>query len=290
MTKPDLGPNFRVLERVPLTADFAELEGWKWLVSDDVVHDMSEILAIVDFETTGLDKRKDEVIEMGLVLVGVHGQDNLTILGVGNWLNQPTQPISAEVTEITGITAEMVAGKALDMRVIREILAYAEGMVAHNADFDRGFFDRYFGEAALPWYCTSKGGDIDWKLLGQKSAGLENLLTAHGYFYDAHRAVIDCIATAFLLRLREDALGMMFDRGLKTQFRIKAIGAPFSVKDQLKEAGYRWNIEEKHWWIQTANYEEKDKQLAFLNDLYFCGKQYAEIEQILPIDKYRSGK
>lgn len=285
---PDLGPDFRVLRRVPLTSQFANLEGWQWLVSDDVVNDMSEVLAIVDFETTGLDKRRDEVIEMGLVLIGIHGQDNVTILGVGDWFNQPEKPITEEITRITGITAEMVAGKSLPVSVIRELIDYADGMVAHNADFDRAFSDRFIGDVFLPWYCTSKGGDIDWKELGQNSAGLENLLTAHGYFYDAHRAAIDCLATACLLQERPDAVGMMYDRGSRLQFRIKAIGAPFNVKDQLKEAGYRWNTDDKYWWIQASSFQEKDEQIAFLDSLYFGGKQYAEIETITPLDKYRS--
>lgn len=284
---PDLGPDFRILQRVPLTSRFARLEGVGWLVSPEHLARVGSALAIVDFETTGLNKHTDEVLEMGLVLVSRLSGD---VLAVGNWLNQPTKPISAEITEITGITDEMVAGKSLQLQEIKSLLRHADGIVAHNADFDRAFFDRYLGDINLPWYCTSKGGDIDWKELGQKSSGLENLLIAHGYFYDAHRAVIDCIATAFLLEMRPDAMAMMFDRGNKTSYRIKAIGAPFSVKDQLKEAGYRWNTDEKHWWILVIGDDEKAKQLDFLNSLYPNASRYAGIDQISPIDKYRSSK
>jgi DNA polymerase-3 subunit epsilon len=288
MDNPDLGPDFRVLKRVPNTRPFADLQGWQWTITDALDHGFKEVIAVIDFETTGLNKVFDEVIELGIALIGIT-DTGIELIGVGDWLNQPSKPISAEVTELTGITNEMVAGKMIDFARIKETyLANANSMVAHNADFDRAFHDRYFGNANKPWYCTSKGGDIDWKALGQKSAGLENLLIAHGWFYDAHRAVIDCIATAHLLSIRPDALSMMLERGNRTGFKIKAYGSPFSKKDDMKARGYRWDGDDKVWWIIVSGDEAREAELAALDALYFNASGSATVSTILPTEKYSS--
>ena len=70
----------------------------------------------LDLETTGLDPAKDEVIEIAMVPF-TYGVDNGRIYEVGvpfQRLRQPSVPISPEITALTGISNEMVAGRKVD--------------------------------------------------------------------------------------------------------------------------------------------------------------------------------
>jgi DNA polymerase-3 subunit epsilon len=105
----------------------------------------------VDTETTGLDHRRDEVIELAMVrfTYGIDGRVSF------EKLRQPSRPIPDAVTALTGISNEMVAGKKLHPA---EIVAYADSadlICAHNAAFDRGFLE---GLSDLfvrkPWACS----------------------------------------------------------------------------------------------------------------------------------------
>jgi DNA polymerase-3 subunit epsilon len=67
---------------------------------------------VVDVETTGLDHQRDEIIELAMTPFN-YGLDG-TIFSVGDsfqGLRQPSEPIAPEITAITGITNEMVAGQ-----------------------------------------------------------------------------------------------------------------------------------------------------------------------------------
>ena len=69
----------------------------------------------VDAETTGLDPVRDEIIELAMVpfTYGLDGQ----VYAVGEpfqQLREPSKPIPAEITAITGIDHAMVAGKRID--------------------------------------------------------------------------------------------------------------------------------------------------------------------------------
>jgi hypothetical protein len=68
---------------------------------------------LIDLETTGLDTTSDEVIELGLVKFAYLADDRVAhVVDTLGAFNEPTKPIPPEVTELTGITAEMVAGIA----------------------------------------------------------------------------------------------------------------------------------------------------------------------------------
>jgi DNA polymerase III epsilon subunit-like protein len=58
--------------------------------------------------------------------------------------NEPSGLIPAEVTALTGITAEMVAGHKIDEAAVSSFVADAVIVIAHNAGFDRKFAERYW--------------------------------------------------------------------------------------------------------------------------------------------------
>ncbi len=84
--------------------------------------------------------RRDEVIEIGMVAF-VHDADGRVgpVVGAPSQLRQPSIPIPPEITKLTGISDDMVAGQVLDLGAVRALLAPASLVIAHHAMFDRPF-------------------------------------------------------------------------------------------------------------------------------------------------------
>ena len=148
---------------------------------------------VVDVETTGLDPQRDEIIELAMTPFN-YGLDG-TVFSVGDsfqGLRQPSEPIAPEITAITGITNEMVAGQIIDPAAVATFAAPASLVIAHNAAFDRRFLERFNDVfSTKPWACSLS--QIDWAAEGFEGTKLAYLAQAAGFFYDRHRAMHDCL-------------------------------------------------------------------------------------------------
>jgi ATP-dependent DNA helicase DinG len=93
-------------------------------------------LAFIDLETTGFDRRRDEIIEVGVVLT--KGPE---IIDRFSTFVRPSCPVPAETTQLTGITQEDVATAPVIEGVIATLADFigTRDLVAHNACFDRDF-------------------------------------------------------------------------------------------------------------------------------------------------------
>ena len=183
-------PDYRVLRRLDLTHVGEALAGGRCAHA-----------VVLDTETTGMDAATDKVIELALVKfeydrrAGAVGR----VLEVYDGLEDPGRPIPPESTAIHHITDEMVAGKRLDEVAIERLLDGVGVVIAHNAGFDRPFVERRLPSfAALPWACSLR--EVPWDALGLGGAKLEYLAYRYGFFFEGHRAEIDCRALLEVLR------------------------------------------------------------------------------------------
>src|SRR5215472_2953476 len=78
------------------------------------------VAAVVDVETTGTDPDRDKIIEVGICLFEYERQSGRVyrVLGASQWLEDPGISIPPEITKITGITDETVAGHRTDDRAL----------------------------------------------------------------------------------------------------------------------------------------------------------------------------
>ena len=232
----------------------------------------------LDLETTGLDPARDEIIEIALVPF-TYGRTSGRIYAVGaafQGLRQPSQPIPARITELTGLDDALVAGKSIDPDDVARFVAGSSLVIAHNARFDRPFAERFcpaFASAA--WACSLT--QVPWQDEGFAGGRLEYLATSAGFFYDAHRATDDCLAAIELLARTLPksgvlALQRLLEAARKVTCRVWAENAPFDLKDQLKARGYRWSDGSdgrlRAWFTDVAD-DDLPAELDFLRkDIY----------------------
>ncbi|GBR28094.1 3'-5' exonuclease [Gluconobacter japonicus] len=231
----------------------------------------------VDLETTGLDPRQDEIIEIGMVPF-IYRIDGLLLgtLPAFSRLREPSIPVPAFVQDLTGLTPERLAGHTISPDEVAAFASDASLVIAHNAAFDRPFLERFCPAFVnKPWACSME--DIPWDQAGFEGRKLGHLGLQAGFFFDGHRAVDDCQAAIALLGHtgfpeNRSALSLLLERARTVWTRLWAEYAPFELKDTLKARGYRWNDgsdgRPKAWFIDRPP-EEVEEEVRFLrSDIY----------------------
>lgn len=91
---------------------------------------------IIDLETTGLDPTFDEIIEVGAIRVR-----NGDVTDTFSSLVKPEKEVDAFITEITGITNEMLADAPSISEIFPDFLSFVSNdiIVGHNVNFDINF-------------------------------------------------------------------------------------------------------------------------------------------------------
>lgn len=177
------------------------LEGY--LIDDEVDlivgatdYGLDETFVVFDIETTGFSYHKDTIIEIGAVKV-----EKGVVTERFSQLINPLRPIPPEISELTGISEDMVSDQPSLEEVLPRFMAFIEGapVVAHNANFDCSFIRYYCEKLALPF--TSLIVDtLALSRLLLTDIKKHNLKAVTKYLKivlnDHHRAVADAEATA----------------------------------------------------------------------------------------------
>ena len=117
------------------------MEGY--LVNDtvNIVHNIENTnldseFVVFDIETTGLNPKYDDIIEIGAVKV-----KNRQVIDSYSTFVSIDRKLPEKIIELTSITDDMLLGKPSISKVLPEFLKFAAGavLVAHNANFDVSF-------------------------------------------------------------------------------------------------------------------------------------------------------
>lgn len=255
--------NYRLLQRIPLTIPGVDRH-FPLKLEEPVEEEKVFQVVFLDTETTGVSSENDKIIELGMVKA-TFSLDRKVILTIDRFFDSfedPCKPIPKEIQQLTHITDEMVAGHRINDDEVASFLAGRPLVVAHNASFDRPFFDRRFPTLCdLSWACSIK--DIPWSKLGYNGTKLEYLNLVHGWFYEAHRAYVDCLALMWLMHVRADAFKLLIENALRNSFKIIVRGNTYSVNNDLKRSGFRFEQigGDKHWYcVETSLDKAQAKQ------------------------------
>jgi DNA polymerase-3 subunit epsilon len=251
---------------------------------------------ILDTETTGLNYRSDEIIEIGIVAFSFNDAGDIgDVTGVYGELQQPTVPIPAEITRLTGITDDMVAGREINVNRLKDFIEPADLIIAHNAGFDRPFCEAFSPMFCnKPWACSVS--EIDWSARGFEGSKLGYLIGQSGYFHEGHRAVDDCFALLEVLgQARPGSTTTPFaelhQTSQQSRVRIYAENSPFDMKDHLKARGYRWSDgsdgRPKSWWVELPE-EKLDEELHFLRMEIYRWDADPSVKHLTAVDRFRA--
>ena len=155
---------------------------------------------VVDTETTGLSASRNNIIEIGIVVV-----KNLKISKKYHSMINPGRHIPANITMLTGITNEEIRDAPFFEDIANDIVEYLNDkiLVAHNLTFDKSFLRKEFlsTENILPRVqelCTVKLARKVFPELRSKSLGpvCRHLRIKNS---KEHRALSDAEATSKIL-------------------------------------------------------------------------------------------
>ena len=157
--------------------------------------------AIIDIETTGGSANIEKITE-----IAIYQHDGHEITGEFNTLVNPERNIPYFITNLTGITNEMVEDAPRFYEVAKKIIELTEGrtFVAHNARFDYSFIRQEY--KSLGFYYKRNILDtvaLSRKLLpGHASYSLGNICRDLNILINGrHRAAGDALATVKLFEL-----------------------------------------------------------------------------------------
>lgn len=157
--------------------------------------------AIVDIETTGGSSRIEKITE-----IAIFQHDGEKITGEFVTLVNPERNIPYFITNLTGITNEMVENAPRFFEVAKTIIELTEGrtLVAHNARFDYSFIRQEFKSLGYNF----RRSLLDTVMLGRKlipghrSYSLGNICKDLGIMINGrHRAEGDALATVRLFEM-----------------------------------------------------------------------------------------
>lgn len=156
------------------------------------------MFAIIDVETTGGVARFERITEIAIVL-----HDGEKVVSTFSTLINPEKSIPPGITQLTGITNEMVEQAPKFYEVAKQIVELTEDavFVAHNVSFDYNFIREEFARLGYTFsrkqLCTVR---LSRKVFpGLPSYSLSNLKRHFGISAArSHRALDDTLATAQL--------------------------------------------------------------------------------------------
>lgn len=184
---------------------------------------MTDSYVCIDLETTGLDPKRDKIIEIGAVKV-----EQNTIVEEWETFVNPDRKLEERIVELTGICDGQLADAPQMEEVLPKLLSFIGDniLLGHSVLFDYSFVKK----AAVNERLTFERQGIDTLKIARKylpeleSRSLGYLCQYYGISHCAHRALTDARATVSLYqKLAECFFEKEEEEGDKSLFRPKPL-------------------------------------------------------------------
>ncbi len=160
-----------------------------------LINDFPSDYTVVDIETTGLSPHKCEIIEISALKV--RGDK---IVDTFSSLIKPSKPVSSFITNLTGITNDMVNAAPDIKSVLPEFLTFAgkDFILGHNVNFDINFIydnlKKYFSRDFTNNFIDTM--HLSRKYCDLRRHNLKSLAEHYNISLEGHhRALNDCNIT-----------------------------------------------------------------------------------------------
>jgi DNA polymerase III epsilon subunit-like protein len=207
------------------------------------------ILLSLDFETTGLDRDKDEITEVGAVLWSTTKNRSQEC---SSYFVKNTVPVPPEVSEKTGITQAMIDRFGYESKdgfdKLQDMIEQADAFIGQNIlRFDMGFYQAWakrLGQTPTDKLVLDTRTDLP----GVESKSLSYMACDAGFInFFPHNAVADCLTVLRLVSMHK-----IEDVVARAQSPITILKADVSFADNAlaKKRKYSWysNGSTKMWW------------------------------------------
>ncbi|MCL1823472.1 MAG: PolC-type DNA polymerase III [Oscillospiraceae bacterium] len=258
----------------------------KTLAENCTDYPVNNELIVFDIETTGLSPTAERITEIGAVKL-----INLEIAAEFHTFINPEKPIPDHITQLTGITDDMVKDAPLEAEALKDFIAFCGGFststggnppfIAHNASFDTGFLREAFKRNGLEYNYPA----VDTVKLcraavpGAKSHSLD-AMAKHFKLgeFNHHRALDDAkVLSKIFKRLAEDA-----QRNNKELQKLGDLNIAFGNVDFKREQSYHMIILVRN---QTG-LKNLYKLVSLSNLNYFYKKPRIPLSEL---EKHREG-
>ena len=196
---------------------------------------------VFDVETTGFSNIDDYVIEIGAAKFApapAGSEQSHILVDSFNKIVKPPKAIPPHITQLTGITQELVdaEGVAIEEAIaaFNVFIGNDSILVAHNAQFDRDFLNISYERAHMKLRAITLIDTLMWSRVrntDMKLHGLDKLARRYGVpLKDHHRAFQDSEATGYVL------LGMMkelLDTGVENIDDLNTLIDPSTHHEKL---------------------------------------------------------
>lgn len=256
-------PNYRVLRKIEHRAPYP------WDTPEN-----AKIGVLLHVDTTGPDPDVDEIISLGMLRFAYTDTGTiLSPLDVFTSLRQPKKAIPKHVTRATGITPADVKGQRLSKGWLRDFIHTAELIICHDAGRVRRFCERYQSAfASKAWACSR--AQIPWSHEGVTCTELPYIGFAQGFWFD--NAVTDKLFALLQLldmplpATNRIAMVVLTEAAQRETSKVWALGAPYEVREQLRDRGYHWNGGQDgryRAWYRDVDPTHVESELRFLDSL-----------------------
>ncbi len=140
----------------------------------------SGVACVLDIQTTGSNPETAEPVELSISLFAFKRNTGkvIGIIDQYNGYQQPKGPVSSDLYQQLGITAEQLEGETFDSRRFEYLLVRAEMIVAHDTAFKRAVMLKYSQFAGQrPWRCSATR--VAWAGHGVDPKDLMSLFSYH---------------------------------------------------------------------------------------------------------------
>ena len=218
-----------------------------------------------DFETTGVDTTKDDIIEYAFVLYELSRKVPLIL---ANGMVQTGLELTSEITELTGITAKDLEMYGQKKDVVAEVFKYfvenhdIKYLVSHNgSQFDLPLLERYLeSKSPVPMIDTMTDLPFPTRMQTRK---LSYIAAEAGFLNPfSHRALFDVMTMLKILETFniDEVIKLANSKTLTVQAMTG-----FSEKEKAKEAKFHWDGDKKMWLkqIKECSLDAVSKEWGF---------------------------
>jgi len=218
-------------------------------------------ICAIDLETTGLPDENPDVVITEVGYVVWETEINRTAFSQSFLVNslKENEQISEEITQLTGITTEVVREYGIPrhqmITVLNKTFAMVDCVMARNAEFDHGMLKTEYKRdgqifPTKPWICTKSDIDYpDWV----RGRSQSHVAADYGFINPfPHTAMGDVMTMIKINQLGGFDLDKVFYHAKSPMVTLQAkVEKPWIDKgvstDKAKKAGFTFDSETKMW-------------------------------------------